>query len=46
MYTRNGDYYGVVGMKGHDAHVEAADNIMPDYFSAFVVRVCGCFSVR
>jgi hypothetical protein len=39
MYARSGEYYGLIGMKGHDAHVEdPATNIMPDYFSAFVVR--------
>lgn len=39
MYAKSGDYYGVIGMKGHDAHVEDPfSHVMPDYFSAFVVR--------
>jgi hypothetical protein len=39
MYAKSGDYYGIIGMKGHDAHVEDANShVMPDYFSAFVVR--------
>lgn len=37
MYARSGSYYGIIGMKGHDAHVEGGDHVMPDYFSAFVV---------
>ena len=38
MYARSGDYYGVIGMKGHDAHIEEIGNPrMIDYFSAFIV---------